>query len=94
MSSGRVMGLLVVFGAMVTPRLVIIGFWIFSDLLGDAYDGWVVPALGFLVLPWTTLGFACMWAVSSSEVSGIEWAVVAIAVIADALTWVGVRLVR
>ncbi len=94
MSSGRVMGLLVVLGAAVTPRLVIVGFWIFSDLLGDAYDGWVVPALGFVLLPWTTLAYAGMWAVSSNGTSGIEWGVVAVAAIADVLTWAGVRLVR
>ena len=47
------------------PRLWILAFWIFGRQIGDAFDGWIVPALGFLFLPWATLMYAWMWAVSS-----------------------------
>lgn len=76
------------------PRVVLIGFWIFSDLLARAYDGWVVPLLGFLVLPWTTGAYAMMWSISSDGVSGLEWAFVALGVLLDLLTWAGTRRLR
>ena len=34
---------------------------VFSDLIGDAFDSWFVPVLGFFLLPWTTLAYALMW---------------------------------
>jgi hypothetical protein len=94
MSSGRAMAWLTFLIAMSWPRLTIIAFWIFSDIVGDAYDGWVVPVLGFLLLPWTTMAYALMWGISSDVVSGAEWAVVALALAVDALTWVGARALR
>lgn len=65
------------------PRAAILAFWIFSDLLGRAYDGWVVPVLGFLVAPYTTIAYAVMWSVSSDVVAGWEWIVVGAAAIVD-----------
>jgi hypothetical protein len=94
LSTGRVMGWLVVSFLAFWPRVTLIGFWIFSDLLGDAYDGWVVPAVGFLLLPTTTITYAMMWGVSSDTVSGAEWIVVAIGLGLDLLTWAAVRSLR
>jgi hypothetical protein len=71
------------FGFSCIPRLWIIGFWIFSDMLGDAYGSWIVPALGCLIAPWTTLLYAWMWAVGSDAVHGWEWFPVAIGLLLD-----------
>jgi hypothetical protein len=68
-------------------RLWLVGLWIFSDLLGDAFEGWVIPVLGFVLLPWTTLTYAFMWTISSDRVAGWEWAVVVIALLFDLLFW-------
>lgn len=76
------------------PRICILGFWIFSDLLADAYDSWIVPAIGFFVLPWTTGAYAMMWSIGSDGVHGAEWAFVALGVILDLLTWGGLRRLR
>jgi hypothetical protein len=78
------------------PRVVILAFWIFSNLLGDAYDhGWVIPVIGFVVAPWTTMTYALMWGLTSDGVSGWEWICVGVAVLFDLATWVGGRnLVR
>jgi hypothetical protein len=94
MTTGRAMGWLgLLFGAA-WPRLVIVAFWLFSDLLGDAYDGWVVPVAGFVLLPWTTMTYALMWGLSSSAVTGAEWVAVVAAVLLDLLTWVAARALR
>ena len=69
--------------ALISPRLAIIFIWIFSDILGRAYESWFLPVLGFFILPWTTLAYAVMWDVGSHKVSGFEWFVVVLAFLAD-----------
>jgi hypothetical protein len=76
------MGCFVVLFALISPRLALFGVWIFSDLLSRAYDAWIVPFIGFFLLPWTTLAYAVMWD-SSEHVHGFEWFIVALAFLAD-----------
>jgi hypothetical protein len=73
------------------PRLWIVGFWIFSRQLGNAFSSWIVPALGFLFLPWTTLLYAFMWGINSDGVHGWEWGFVVIAFLVDVWFWLAAR---
>jgi hypothetical protein len=68
--------------------------WIFSDLLSRAFDSWVVPLLGFFLLPWTTLAYAVMWDTSRNGVYGFEWFIVILAFVVDLSSWVGGRRSR
>ena len=77
------MGCFVVLFALISPRLALFFVWIFSDLLSRAFDSWILPFLGFFLLPWTTLAYAVMWSVGSDQVSGFEWFIVALAFLAD-----------
>ncbi len=77
------MGCLVVLFALISPRLALFAIWLFSDLLSRAFDGWLVPLLGFFLLPWTTLAYAVMWSASSNRVSGFEWFIVILAFTID-----------
>jgi hypothetical protein len=44
---------------LVTPRLIMVLLWLFSDYLSRAFDGsWLLPLLGFFLLPTTTLSYA------------------------------------
>ena len=64
------------------PRLVIVVLALFTGFFERPFDGLIVPFLGFLFLPWTTLGYA--WAINSrGEVAGIQAAVVIFAVLLD-----------
>jgi hypothetical protein len=83
---------LVLFGHF-WPRLFILGFWIFGSRLGDAFSSWVIPAVGFVIAPWTTVAYAFMWGISSNTVSGWEWIVVALGVLLDGATIAGSRAV-
>ena len=56
---------------------------LFSDLLSRAFDSWIVPLLGFFLLPWTTLAYAVMWGVASDGVNGFEWFIVMLAFLFD-----------
>jgi hypothetical protein len=69
--------------ALISPRLALVGIWLFSNLLSRAFDSWLLPLIGFFVLPWTTLAFAVMWDVGTHGVTGFEWFVVAIAFLGD-----------
>ena len=60
---------------------------IFSDLIGDAFDSWIVPVLGFFLLPWTTLAYALMWGAGSNGVVGFEWFLVGLGFLFDLASW-------
>jgi hypothetical protein len=85
---------LVVLLALISPRLALFCLWLFSDVLGDAYDSWIVPLIGFFVLPWTTLAYAGMWSSGSNVVFGFEWFIVGAAFVVDVLSLAGGRASR
>jgi hypothetical protein len=76
-------GCIVALFALISPRLALVVVWLFSDWLGDAFEGWLVPLLGFFLLPWTTLAYAAMWVYGGNEVNGFEWFIVILAFLAD-----------
>jgi hypothetical protein len=69
--------------ALISPRLALFAIWVFSGILGRAFDSWLLPILGFFLLPWTTLAYAVMWDVGTHTVTGFEWFVVGLAFLAD-----------
>ena len=80
--SVRRIGCFVVLFALISPRLALFVLWLFTDLLGRAFESWFVPFLGFFLLPWTTLAYAGMWS-SSDGVLGFEWFIVILAFLID-----------
>ena len=77
------MGCFVALFALISPRLALFFIWIFSNMLSRAYDSWIIPLLGFFLLPWTTLAYAVMWDVGSRGVHGFEWFIVVLAFLVD-----------
>jgi hypothetical protein len=70
--------------ALISPRLALFVVWLFSDLLSDAFDSWIVPLLGFFLLPWTTLAYAAFWDWGAgAHVTGFEWFFVVLAFVFD-----------
>ena len=76
------MGCLVLVFALISPRLALVATWLFTNLLGRAFDSWLVPVAGFILLPWTTLAYVWMWR-SGSMVEGLEWFLVGLGFLAD-----------
>lgn len=67
---------------LATPRLVIVLLVIFSDYIGRAFEGVIIPFLGFLFLPTTTLGYA--FSINEhGSVEGIYVVVMIVAVVLD-----------
>ena len=82
---------LIALAALISPRLALFFVWIFSDILSGAYDSWILPVIGFFLLPWTTLAYAVMWDAGTNRVSGFEWFIVALAFLGDLASYVGGR---
>jgi len=65
------------------PRLVLALMFFFSNYLDRAYHGLLVPLLGFLFLPLTTIVYA--WLVNSHRpLDGVNLIILVIAVLIDA----------
>ncbi|MCJ7535989.1 MAG: hypothetical protein WA997_03500 [Anaerolineales bacterium] len=58
------------------PRLVLLFVWLFSDRIGTVFEGFLIPLLGFIFLPFTTLAYLLVWN-AQSGVSGAAWLLVA-----------------
>jgi hypothetical protein len=84
------MGCLLVLLAFISPRLVLILLWLFDDILSRAFDSWIIPLLGFFLLPWTTLTYVAFWDWGPGrEVTGFEWFFVVLAFLIDLGSFLG-----
>jgi hypothetical protein len=65
------------------PRVALAALALFTGYLGRAFGGDILlPLVGWLFLPWTTLAYA--WAINSrGEVAGFQAIVVVVAVLVD-----------
>jgi hypothetical protein len=72
---------------IIAPRVVLVVLWLFTDFLARAYEGLLLPLLGFVFLPTTTLAYA--WALNAAGgVEGPFWLVVmAVALLLDVGGW-------
>jgi hypothetical protein len=67
---------------MLFPRLVLVLMWLFSNILDRAYHGLVIPLLGFIFLPITTIVYA--WMVTNGlQIAGLNLVILIIAVVLD-----------
>ena len=64
------------------PRVALVVLWLFAHYLQRAYHGLLIPLLGFLFLPITTLAYA--WMVNTGRhMEGINLIILIVAVIID-----------
>ena len=64
------------------PRIVLIWMALFTTYLERAYHGLLLPLIGFIFVPLTTLAYA--WMVNShQEITGVNILILAIAVLID-----------
>jgi hypothetical protein len=64
------------------PRVVLVLMWLFSTTLDRAYHGLLIPVLGFIFLPITTIVYA--WMVSSHlALQGVNLLILIVAVLLD-----------
>ncbi len=76
------MGCLLALLAAISPRFVIFLLWLFTDRLTVAFrSGWE-GVLGFVLLPYTTLFYALVYA-PGKGVDNFGWVIVALGVLLD-----------
>ncbi len=64
------------------PRVVLVLMFLLSNYLERAYHGLIVPILGFIFLPLTTIAYA--WMVNNHRpIDGVNLLIIIIAVIID-----------
>jgi hypothetical protein len=76
------MGCLVLLTAAISPRLALFIVWVFTDFVDRAYDSFIVPFLGLLFLPWTTLIYSLAYA-PRVGVTGWGWLFVLLGFLSD-----------
>ena len=52
---------LVLLASGLGPRIVLALWWIFGEKVDLAFDTFIWPLLGLLLLPWTTLFYVIAW---------------------------------
>jgi hypothetical protein len=68
------------------PRVALALWWIFGERVDAAFGSWIVPLLGLLFLPWTTLAYVIVWSPVVGA-TGADWLLVALGVVADIATY-------
>lgn len=64
------------------PRVVLVLLWLFSNYLDRAYHGLLIPLLGFIFLPITTIAYA--WMMNSHlPLQGVNLVILIVAVLLD-----------
>jgi hypothetical protein len=76
------MGCLVALLAALSPRLALVLVWIFTNLVDRAFTGFLLPLLGLIFLPLTTLVYVLAYR-PVVGVTGWGWFFVFLAVLFD-----------
>jgi hypothetical protein len=79
-------GCLLAMGAAVAPRLVLVFMWIFGPRVNAAFNSFVVPLLGLIFLPYTTIMYVLVWS-PGIGLAGWDWIWVLMGVALDIMKW-------
>lgn len=80
--------LLIVF-LVVSPRLTMVALWLLTDWVDRVYNGWLVPVLGIVFLPWTTVLYTIGYIVSGDTAA--PWGILGliVGVFCDIMSYAG-----
>jgi len=70
------------------PRVALLITWLFTDQVGEAFDGWALPLLGLIFLPFTTFFYVVAYA-PIAGVTGIGWLFVVFGFLLDISSYFG-----
>ena len=82
------MGCLFAMFAGFFPRIALVVIWIATDLVDRAFTTWLIPLLGLIFLPFTTLIYAIAW-VPGVHLGNGRWVWVAIAFVIELVGYAG-----
>jgi hypothetical protein len=82
------MGCLFALVAGFFPRIALVIVWITTNLVDRAFSTWVIPLLGLLFLPFTTLVYVIVWTPALHLGNG-RWVWVALAFVVELVGYGG-----
>jgi hypothetical protein len=68
------------------PRVALVLMWLLTDRIARAFDGFLLPLVGFFLVPWTTFAYAL---VAPGGVNIFEFVILVVALVADLSSWGG-----
>ncbi len=68
--------------AVMAPRLALLFLWLFTNLVTRAFSTFVIPLLGLIFLPFTTLVYVLVWT-PPFGVTGWAWFWIVLALLVD-----------
>jgi uncharacterized membrane protein len=83
-----VCGCIFALGAAFFPRLGVLFLWLFTPLVNRAFDTIIVPIVGIIFLPFTTLVYVLVWH-PVVGVAGWGWLWVILAFLFDLAAYAG-----
>jgi hypothetical protein len=80
------LGCLFALGLAVAPRFFLVLAWIFSERWPIVWQGdWLIPLLGILFLPYTTIMYMLTWTVGG--ITGWDWLWILMGLFLDVTAW-------
>ncbi len=79
-------GCLLATTAAFAPRLVLIIMWIVGSRIDAAFNNWIVPLLGIIFLPYTTIMYVLVYS-PVTGVIGWDWVWIGLGVVLDIMKW-------
>lgn len=78
------MGCILLLLSAFAPRLVLVLLWLFArSYVSAPFPSWLLPVLGFLFMPYTTLAYSLAWNQSGGSVGGLWIILIIVAVLLD-----------
>lgn len=68
--------------ALIAPRVCLVLLWLFTEFIDRAFDSLLLPLLGLVFLPFTTIAYALAMN-QRGEISGIYLIILVIAALSD-----------
>lgn len=83
------MGCLLIALIALGPRIGMGALWLFTDLVDRTFNGWVIPLVGIVLVPWTT--FLYMLGFILGGDTAVPWGIMGaiIGVFVDVMTYAG-----
>ena len=88
-----IFGCLLAIAISLAPRLILLLAWIFGTRWEIVFDTWLLPLLGIIFLPYTTVMYLLVWS-PATGISGFDWVWLALGVMLDIMKWSQIAATR
>ena len=65
------------------PRLAIVLIALLTNWFAGVFPSWILPVLGFFLLPYTTLAYLALWHWQDGTLTVVGWLLVVLAAVID-----------